>query len=129
MHKSILVVEDDQDIRDSLQDVLDLMGFRVTVASNGQEALEQLSKMEPPCLILLDLMMPVMNGWEFRSCQKENPKFAEIPVVVVSADGNVKQKAESLGVAHCLKKPVDIDTLMKVAQTFCTQPARPNQPN
>lgn len=120
MHKSILVIEDDQDIRESLHDVLGLMGYHVSVASNGREALEKLSLMkEPPCLIFLDLMMPVMDGWEFRSIQQSDPRMSSVPIVVVSADGNVQKKAKDMGAAVLLKKPVDIATLMQVTQKYC----------
>lgn len=119
MHKKVLVVEDDPDVQSALADALDLLGYKVDLANNGQEALDRLNMQEPPCVILLDLMMPVMNGWQFRTQQQANPKIASVPVVVVSADGNVQQKAASIGANHYLKKPVELQDLAKITQQFC----------
>src|SRR5262249_26330672 len=90
----ILLVEDDGDTRDGITPVLEGVGYKVESVTNGQEALDQLrTSTAPPCLILLDLMMPVMDGWQFRDEQQRDPFLSSIPVVVVSADGNVDQKA------------------------------------
>ena len=120
MHKSILIVEDDKDFRESLQEALNMLGFTATSAANGQEALEKLRSKPLPCLILLDLMMPVMNGWQFRTHQRADPNLAAIPVVVVTADGNAQHKAAGIDAAGCIKKPVDLDALVKLASQFCT---------
>lgn len=114
--KSILVVEDDQDIRDTLGQMLELEGYEVTSAANGQEALAALERIPSPCLILLDLMMPVMNGWEFLERRKEHTAFATIPVVVVSAAGDRAQSAVASGY---IKKPIDWDGLMKFVTEYC----------
>ena len=82
---TVFVVEDDVDTRDMLGKFLELEGFRVEVASNGQQALERLASGVHPCVILLDLMMPVMDGWQFRRHQARHQEIAEIPVIVVSA--------------------------------------------
>lgn len=119
MPKFILVIEDDSDIQIALQDGLDLAGFQVKVASNGQEALDLLKQGDLPCLILLDLMMPVMDGWEFRKRQENDSRIAKIPVVVVTADGHAKIKAHKMHVQDGISKPVDFDVLFKVAQTYC----------
>src|SRR5437879_6509382 len=94
--KTILVVEDDTATRDALSLILEAEGFGVMGAANGQEALDQLRGSRRPDLILLDLMMPVMDGWQFRRAQAQDPALSAIPVVVLSADGNVHQKAASL---------------------------------
>jgi CheY-like chemotaxis protein len=110
--KKILVVEDDADIREVLVQVLEFEGYQVITAENGREALERLSNAELPGLILLDLMMPVMDGWRFREAQLSNTKISGIPVVVLSADGNLQQKAATIHAAGYLKKPVELETLL-----------------
>src|SRR5262245_11415139 len=95
--RSVLVVEDDNDIRDALTLILRDQGYQVDSASNGQEALDQLRRGSPANLIVLDLMMPVMDGWQFRHEQQRDPTLAGIPVVIVSADGSVQHKAASIG--------------------------------
>lgn len=110
--KKILIVEDDADIREVLVQVLEFEGYQVVSAENGREALDRLNIGEPPGLILLDLMMPVMDGWRFRDAQLQDPKLAGIPVVVLSADGNLQQKASIIHAAGYLKKPVELETLL-----------------
>lgn len=114
---SILVIEDDVDIRDALQQVLELEGYAVSTAGNGREGIESLEAMaEMPCVILLDLMMPVMNGWEFLAAQRASPPLAGIPVVVVTAAGD---KAKTVDTAAYLKKPVDLNALLDVVKRYC----------
>jgi CheY-like chemotaxis protein len=114
--KTILVVEDDTATREALALVLSGQGFSVLTAANGQEALGHLHGKPRPDLILLDLMMPVMDGWQFRREQIRDPALATIPVVVLSADGNVQQKAASLHAAGYLQKPVDVSNLVEAIQ-------------
>jgi CheY-like chemotaxis protein len=114
--KTILVVEDDTATRDALAMILSAQGFTVVGAANGQEALSVLRGESQPDLILLDLMMPIMDGWQFRREQARDPGLFAIPVVVLSADGNVQQKAASLRAADYLQKPVDVDSLLEVIQ-------------
>jgi CheY-like chemotaxis protein len=102
----ILVVEDEADTREMLVMILGLYGFPTAAASNGQEALEYLRTHEPPKLILLDLMMPVMDGVEFRTAQLADPRLAHIPVVVVSGIHDSAQRARDLGAIDYLEKPV-----------------------
>ena len=118
MNRTILIVEDDQDGRELLGELLSLYGFRPVLAADGLAALEVL-KTERPCMILLDLMMPRMNGWQFREAQLANPHLETIPVVVVSADGNVAGKAKEVGAADFVRKPVDLSELMRAVQTYC----------
>jgi CheY-like chemotaxis protein len=114
--KSILVVEDDADIRDALAQILEFEGYQVICAANGQEALEYLKDSEKPGLILLDLMMPVMDGWQFRAEQQKNDKISDVPVIIVSADGRVYQKAAAIGAAGYLRKPVELETLLNAVE-------------
>jgi CheY-like chemotaxis protein len=112
MSSCILVVDDDRDIRDSLVELLTDRGFPSIGAGNGVEALEILrTSASPPALILLDLMMPVMDGREFRERQLENPAWSEIPVIVISAYSDVEQQARALALDH-LRKPLAIRPLI-----------------
>ena len=117
---SILVVEDDPDTRDALAAVLETEGYDVAKASDGQEALGQLRTSATPSLILLDLYMPVMNGWAFRAEQLRDPKLASIPVVVLSADSRVANRAADLGAAGWVGKPIDFDRLLALVATHCS---------
>ena len=108
--RSLLVVEDDADIREALDGLLSMEGFRVTGCSNGREALDWLRASPKPDLILLDLMMPIMDGWQFRVAQKDDPELANIPVLALSADSTAK--AAAIDAEAYLKKPVDYDTLI-----------------
>ena len=115
-----MVVDDDADIRDSIGDILELRGYRVTRAANGREALERLRNSErPPCVILLDLMMPVLNGWEFRAQQRDDAMLREVPVVIISGDGSTDQKAASIGVAEFLRKPLELSAILDVVRRHC----------
>jgi CheY-like chemotaxis protein len=115
----VLIVEDDGATRDAMKLVLQSLGYEVVGAANGQEALNYLRAEDETCLILLDLMMPVMDGWQFRREQQQDPALAPIPVVVVSADGNVSQKAATLGAVAYLQKPVEVDALLDTVQRYC----------
>jgi CheY-like chemotaxis protein len=120
----VLVVDDDHDILEILKLVLSDYGYSVRSASNGREALELLRGGPLPSLIILDLMMPEMNGWAFREQQlRESKEIARIPVVVLSADFRSLQKALPPGVKEALRKPVDLDTLLNVVARFCSPPA------
>ena len=115
--KKIMIVEDDHDIREALREALEMEGYQVQMACNGQEGIEILAKTEAPCLILLDLMMPILDGWEFRKLQKKDDKISAIPVVVISA---LADKASDLIDANVfIKKPVELDTLIKTVKMFC----------
>jgi len=114
--KPVLIVDDDPDIRETLQAVLEEDGYPVLCASNGQEALERLREARPlPGLILLDLMMPVMTGEEMLEAMKAVPVLAGIPVAVVSASGTRKPR----GAEAFLKKPVDLDALLELVNNNC----------
>jgi CheY-like chemotaxis protein len=115
----LLIVEDDFDIRDTLAQILEEEGYHVAGASNGQEALDMLGNAPPPRLILLDLMMPVMNGWQFRTEQLKDPKIASIPVVIISADAAVHEKVGSLGAVAVMKKPIQLERLLELVGQYC----------
>lgn len=120
MSHCVLVVDDDPDIRDTVIEILEERGHEAVGVANGNEALATLQKLdEDPCLILLDLMMPGMDGRTFREAQLQDPKLAAIPVVVVSAFRDVETTATELGVAGHVKKPVSLKELMEVIEKFC----------
>jgi len=108
MSKVILVVEDDHDIREAISEFLADSGFTIRSAENGLTALETLRSGFRPDLILLDLMMPVMDGFAFREEQLADPQLSAIPVVVMSADGNISQSQLKVQAVDYLKKPLDI---------------------
>ena len=114
----ILVVEDDFDIRDTMAQILEGEGYAVVGAAHGKEALEVLRAGATPSLILLDLMMPVMNGWEFREAQRADPALAPIPVVVISADAGIHEKATVIAADAYLKKPIQLDALLAVVARY-----------
>jgi len=120
--RTILVVEDDPDIAESLCDVLHGEGFEVATAFNGREGLERLREIGRPCLILLDVMMPVMSGGEFLAALRKDGAFASIPVVIVSAWTNesAQLRAESQGF---VKKPISIDALLEATHKLCAPEA------
>ncbi len=117
--KLVQVVDDDPDIRDSLSEILEQEGYHILTAANGEEALRQLRGGARPCVILLDLMMPVCNGFEFRSEQQQVPGLDNIPVVVISADGNVLLKATQVGAAAALRKPLGVEQLLDTVERYC----------
>ncbi|SRR6266508_4162036 len=116
---SILIVEDEPSIRAVLSEILEDEGYPVASVTNGMEALVYLRQHAHPCLILLDLGMPVMTGWEFREEQQRHSTLREIPVIVMSALPDLARRATALGVAGCLDKPIDINVLLgMVAQYY-----------
>ena len=119
--KSILVVEDDVDIREGIVGILRDEGYAVDGAGNGLEALDFLRAPQRvlPAIILLDLMMPVMNGWQFRAEQQQDAGLSAIPFVVISADSSVKQKSDAIGAAAFLKKPIELKDLLAVVARYC----------
>ena len=117
--KRVFVIEDDADTREMLGQVLEIEGYEVTLAGDGQDALRRLRTEPPPRVILLDLMMPGMNGWQFRGEQQRDPALAVIPVVVLSGDDGVERKATALGVSGYLRKPIDLGTLLETISRYC----------
>ncbi|HET7307620.1 MAG TPA: response regulator [Gammaproteobacteria bacterium] len=121
MNKKVLIVEDDREVRDSLTSLLEMEGYSAAVADHGRAALDYLrSEKELPCLILLDLMMPVMDGFTFRAEQKADAALGNIPVVVMSAAGNIHEKLPGLEAKAYLKKPMDFDDVVSAVEQYCT---------
>ena len=114
--KSIVLIEDDLSIREALREYLQFCGYEVFEAADGSIGLQVLRNVRSPGLVLLDLMMPVMTGWEFLAAKAIDPKIAEIPVVVMSA---VSQGSECEGTVATLKKPLDLDLLMDNIHRYC----------
>ena len=118
----ILVVEDDGDIREAVLEVLEDEGFTVTGTTDGAQAMAYLDgSTVSPDLILLDVMMPTMDGFQFRAEQRKNPRHAEIPVIVFTADGHAKAISAELGAAAVLLKPVKIGALVDVVRRVLTR--------
>jgi CheY-like chemotaxis protein len=115
--KQILIVEDDESIRESLAEMLTQDGYHVVTAGDGRAALEQLRWGLRPCLILLDLRMAVMTGWEFRVEQKRDPAIADIPVVAMTTG---RWKPDDLtAFSEQLAKPIDMPALRAVVIRYC----------
>ncbi len=117
MSATVFIVEDDVDTREMLGRFLELEGYQVETAENGKLALERLGSGVGPCVILLDLMMPVMDGWQFRQAQVRDAALANIPVIVVSAAG--RERLEKIQADAYLSKPVDLDELLGCVTQFC----------
>jgi DNA-binding response OmpR family regulator len=112
MSKNILIVEDDLDIAENLKALLTLEGYSSDISKDGLDALNRLRDGSPrPSLILLDLMMPVMDGFQFYREQQSDPTIAGIPVVVMTAGGNVEAKVQKMGIQAYFRKPLDVDKL------------------
>jgi CheY-like chemotaxis protein len=125
----ILLVEDDQDIRESVEIALSLQGHDVTSVEDGAAALGWLTSGRPrPCLILMDIMMPGMNGFELRSFMTTDPDLASIPVVVVTGAGTlVNERSTEKLAAPVLRKPINLSDLVATVKRFCSCPPRPSE--
>jgi CheY-like chemotaxis protein len=115
----LLIVEDDADIRETLGEALELAGYTVTLAENGADALERLRRDDTPlpAVILLDLMMPVMDGFAFRSEQRRDPRLAEIPVIVITAGTHAD--ATAISADFVMRKPIAMPKLLDVIARTC----------
>lgn len=114
---TVFIIEDDVDTRDMLSRFLELEGYKVEAAANGRQALDRLSNGTTACVIVLDLMMPVMDGWEFRRRQVEDARLKDIPTIVVSAAG--RDRLSKINASAYLSKPVDMDELLQQVSQFC----------
>ena len=112
----VLIVEDEEDLRDLMRDALLMKGYAVVTAEEGEDALRKLDDIGRPCLILLDLLMPGMNGWDFFEKLRERPALASVPVVVHSS---APDRAPA-GVTRVLRKPVLFDGLIAVVREYCS---------
>lgn len=115
---SVLVIEDDDDIRDGVVTVLQLAGHTAHAARNGEDALAQLRTLQKPSLILLDLAMPKKDGFQFRALQEMEARFADIPVVVMSANPQADVKSIQLGAKSYLHKPFKVEHLLETVERY-----------
>jgi two-component system chemotaxis response regulator CheY len=113
---NILLVEDDVDVREALVEALSDRGYAVETAGDGLVALQVLRGGKRPGVILLDLMMPRMDGVEFRTAQRADPKLADLPVVLLSADARMEEKARAMKVQDAIRKPIDLEQLYRVIE-------------
>ena len=116
---NVLVVDDDAEIRETLVEVLEESGYHALAASNGRQALDALQSGTRPELILLDMMMPVMDGAEFRAEQRQRPDLAGIPVVLISAHDDLPARARELAASAALQKPISFRDLFETVKRFC----------
>jgi CheY-like chemotaxis protein len=117
--RSVLVVDDDDGYRKALTQILDGQGYPVAAAANGEAALDYLESHELPGVILLDLMMPGMNGWVFRLEQRKNPRLASVPVILFSGVYDTGPAANFLSADDHLQKPVEMSLLLEKVRRFC----------
>jgi CheY-like chemotaxis protein len=115
--EAVLVVDDDIDIREALCELLRDEGYEAAAVANGEEALSYLKTGKKPCVILLDLMMPIMDGWEFRRRQSADPELSKIPVIVITAAGGLR--SGSIAAERVLSKPLHLDQVLNVLQEYC----------
>ena len=118
-HRPVLVVEDDDDVRDAVSASLRDEGYEVAEAENGRLALEWLKSNADPCLVLLDLWMPVMSGIELHEVMAQDPRLSGVPLVVVSAAGDAKDRAQQMGALGYLRKPLDLHDLLATVERYC----------
>ena len=118
----LMIVDDDDDLRDALADIMTAQGYEVAAFADARAALAALEEGMTPFLILLDLMMPGMSGWEFRAAQLENPTLAGIPVVLVTAAGNLSDAARTLWSVEVLRKPFSLEILLPVVARYAATP-------
>lgn len=128
MSRSLLLVDDDEDLRISLQHFLSDEGFHVHTARDGLEALTLLGEIDAPCLILLDLMMPRMSGSQFLAERSRDAALSRIPVVVMSA-WTKERRGETIGADDVLTKPIKPEHLLALVERYCdrvrSDPQRP----
>jgi CheY-like chemotaxis protein len=115
---TVLVVDDDADIRETMTILLEAEGYRALPAADGREALEQLHARDDVGLILVDLRMPRLSGTDFVKALRADPRLARIPVVVMSGDNEAGAMALSLGANGCLAKPVELESLLRTVGRF-----------
>ena len=115
----VLIVEDDADLREMMAQLLTLEGYHTETVANGREALKYLHEAPRPDVILLDLMMPIMDGWEFRKRQQDDPALADVPVIVLTALDQAQARASDLNGVDFLKKPLDFDRLLELVRRHC----------
>ena len=127
MAHRIFVIEDEEMIRESIVEFLAENGYDAVGAAHGREALDKLMELPepPPCLILLDLMMPIMDGRAFRERQLESPNLAAIPIIVVSAYRDLAKPAVELRAVGHLEQPLRLPDLLRTVRRYCANDAGP----
>jgi len=119
MGRRLLLVEDDAGMQEVLRALLESEGYEVTTAVDGEEALDLLRDGTAPSLIVLDLMLPRMDGFQFRALQRANPAWADIPVVVYSGIDRLHERVRALEPSAWFEKPVDPDSLLGAIEKYC----------
>jgi two-component system chemotaxis response regulator CheY len=114
-HRTVLVVEDEEDLRELLRSALEMSGYSVVTAQDGQDALRKLDEHGSPCLILLDLVMPEMNGWQFLHEFRQRPEHTSVPVIVHSS---ATPRAPE-GVTRVVQKPMSLEHLLNLVDEYC----------
>ncbi len=117
--ETILLIEDDADIRELLAELLQFRGYQVAAVANGREALDRLEADVLPCLIILDLMLPVISGWEFRRRQLSDPRWSTIPTVLLSSANNLSEQLQRLQAVAFIPKPIDFQLLYETIDRYC----------
>jgi chemotaxis family two-component system sensor histidine kinase/response regulator PixL len=115
----ILIVEDDAELRDAMRMLLELGGYNVETACDGTQALDTLRRGLQPRLILLDLMMPGMDGFQFVNEKRQDPRLYRIPVIIYSGHYDARANAARLGATAYLQKPFDVDSFLKLVRSHC----------
>jgi CheY-like chemotaxis protein len=118
----VLLIDDDEDLHDSIADLLRQRGYAVATAEDGREALAIMARTRMPCIVLLDLVMPGMDGWKFLAVVQGDPALATIPVVIASAHAATHAPT---GIAGFLHKPFDLAELLRVVAEHCGPAASP----
>jgi CheY-like chemotaxis protein len=123
--RTVLVVDDDADLRESIEVVLSSRGHRVATAADGEEALAWLQqRVARPCVVLLDLMMPRMNGFELRARMSADPGLSAIPVVIITGAGLLADSNTEALPTEVLRKPIEPSTLLRTVGKFCSTDAQ-----
>lgn len=123
MPKPILIIDDNDDVRDVLGLALRLEGFDVRTARDGREGLAEMERDPRPCAVLLDLHMPGMDGFEFRAAQRQRSDLMEIPVLLYSGHHDVAQAAARMGIEAYFQKPFDIDQIVTLIDRYASRDA------
>jgi CheY-like chemotaxis protein len=117
MATEILIVEDDADLRRNMKKLFESEGYKVFLAEDGQVAMDYLnSTSHLPSVILLDLTMPIMDGFQFRKAQEQVSRLSEIPVVIMTTDTNIEEKRIRIGARAALRKPASIDSILETVE-------------
>ena len=111
-----MLVEDDKSIQLTIRHTLELEGYEVFIADHGRDGLTLLRQMKPPCLVLLDIQMPEMDGYEFLQAKNADPAIAAVPVVVLSATADERRL---LGASEFIRKPFELEKLVEAVERYC----------